>query len=543
MIQTADWIRFFPYPSCRKSQEDAINTALNSFLTDGKRFVIVEAATGTGKSAIGFTIAKYMDHVLAESDEFKKGAYFLTTQKLLQEQYMRDFGEPLSTMCQIMSATNYQCKHHKKQSCAESIQQLKGETDTGSKFYKTCKFNCTYKNEKNKFLSSHESLTNFSYFLTGFAYTAGLSPRNLLVVDESHNADGELCKFVEISVSERFAMTALKLEMPLVNTQLRAFEWIKGEYVPNLKIHIAHYSSIIEKFNLQDKIANDFVKIAKQFDMLEKHLAKLEQFLSLYDQENWVFNLNEGDGKEMKKLEFKPIDISPYAEQMLFKGGKYVLLMSATIINPPGFSRMLGIPDSNVSFMSIPSPFPHENHPIFSFPIAKMSASTIDADLPKLVEAIRNILEQHPNEKGMIHTHSYKVASYIKNNIKSKRLIFHNTEDRVKKLEEHIHSKQPTVLVSPSMQEGVDLKDDLSRFQIICKVPYPYLGDKIVKKRMGRWDWWYSFETAKTVIQSLGRSIRNETDHAVSYILDADWTRFYSNNSNLFPESFKKSLK
>ena len=34
------------------------------------------------------------------------------------------------------------------------------------------------------------------------------------------------------------------------------------------------------------------------------------------------------------------------------------------------------------------------------------------------------------------------------------------------------------------MQEGVDLKGDCSRFQVICKIPYPYLGDKWVKARM-----------------------------------------------------------
>jgi Rad3-related DNA helicase len=217
--------------------------------------------------------------------------------------------------------------------------------------------------------------------------------------------------------------------------------------------------------------------------------------------------------------------------------------MSATIINNQGFCKMLGIDENNSTYMTITSPFPVENHPIFTYPVAKMSASTIDADLPKLVEAIKAILEQHKKEKGIIHTHSYKTMEYIKKHIRNKRLIFHGSKDRVEKLEQHMKSKEPTVIVSPSMQEGVDLKDDLSRFQIVCKVPYPYLGDKIVKKRMNRWSWWYSFETAKTIVQSLGRSIRTETDHATSYILDADWQRFYSNNSNLFPESFKKSIK
>lgn len=545
MITKSDWIQYFPYSDCREAQENAINAALNAFVTENKRFMVLEAATGVGKSAIGMTIARYLTATQPQSSDtdYKNGAYFLTTQKLLQEQYIHDFGEPIGDMRQIMSAANYQCKHHRKQNCAESQQQLKSETDSTSKFYRTCKFHCTYREEKTKFIASSESVTNFSYFLTETAYSGKLEPRNLLVIDEAHNADGELCKFIEISVSERFALSALKLEMSELSTQKQSFDWVKNSYIQQLKIHVAQYEMIIEKFKLNEKGNGDFEKITKQYDMLSKHLTKIEQFLSLYDEENWVFNLVEGEGKGMRKLEFKSIDISPYAEQILFKSGRKVLMMSATIINQDGFCKMLGIKDDDVSFMSILSPFDSNNHPIFAFPIAKMSAGTIDADLPKLVEAIKSILEQHPKEKGIIHAHSYKIASYIKNHIRNKRLIFHGSEDRRKKLEEHMRSKEPTVIVSPSMQEGVDLKDNLSRFQIICKVPYPYLGDKIVKKRMHRWSWWYAFETAKTVVQSLGRSIRNENDHAASYILDVDWQRFYGNNSHLFPETFKRSLQ
>jgi Rad3-related DNA helicase len=40
------------------------------------------------------------------------------------------------------------------------------------------------------------------------------------------------------------------------------------------------------------------------------------------------------------------------------------------------------------------------------------------------------------------------------------------------------------------------------------------------------------------VIQSLGRSIRNEKDFAVSYIIDSDWERFYKNNKHMFPKEF-----
>jgi Rad3-related DNA helicase len=40
---------------------------------------------------------------------------------------------------------------------------------------------------------------------------------------------------------------------------------------------------------------------------------------------------------------------------------------------------------------------------------------------------------------------------------------------------------------------GLDLKDDLSRFQIITKVPYPDLGDRWIdakRKINGQWYIW-----------------------------------------------------
>ena len=537
-----DYAGHFPFGDVREPQQRAIEFALEAYKS-GKRFVVCEAGTGVGKSAIGLTIARYLTANYPPSLEYQPGAYFLTTQKLLQEQYIRDFGEPQGKMCQVMSATNYQCKFHKRQNCAESLRQLKAENDSTSKFHKTCAFHCTYKEEKRKFMQSAESVTNFSYFLAETYYAGKLLPRELLVLDEAHNIDTELSGFIEITMSERFAKTALKIDMPDITTDKQAWRWITEEYEPRLSAHLKRYEQMIEKFNLADRMNNDFVALAKQFEMLDKHACKVRRFIELYSDDNWVFNLAEGEGRGMRKLEFKPIDVSGYSEQILFKNGKRILLMSATILNQEGFCKMLGIKQEDVAFISIPSPFPSENHPIFAYPVARMTSAAIDGDLPKLVEAVKEILSQHPNEKGVIHAHTYKIGRYLKDNIRSKRLLIHGSEDRVQKLQEHISSKEPTVLISPSMQEGVDLKDDLSRFQIICKIPYPYLGDKIVKKRMHRWPWWYPLQTAKTIVQSVGRSVRSFDDHAVSYILDADWTRFYDKSSELFPEGFKKSLK
>ena len=93
------------------------------------------------------------------------------------------------------------------------------------------------------------------------------------------------------------------------------------------------------------------------------------------------------------------------------------------------------------------------------------------------------------------------------------------------------------------MTEGVDLYDDLSRFQIICKTPFPYLGDPVVRKRMKKWNWWYPYMTAKTIIQSIGRSIRNKDDHCITYILDQNFEYFHNKNTEIFPPWFKKVLQ
>ena len=175
--------------------------------------------------------------------------------------------------------------------------------------------------------------------------------------------------------------------------------------------------------------------------------------------------------------------------------------------------------------------------------VGKMSSKSIDDTLPKIALAVKQILAEHKNEKGIIHCHSYKVAHYIKKNVRSSRLLIHGSDNRDVILEKHKKAKGPTVLISPSMTEGVDLKGSLSRFQVICKVPYPYLGDKLVRKKMNKWKWWYPLQTAKTILQSVGRSVRSNDDTAATYILDADFERFYNSNRSLFPSTFKECLK
>ncbi|MER3407656.1 MAG: hypothetical protein C4292_02395 [Nitrososphaera sp.] len=114
--------------------------------------------------------------------------------------------------------------------------------------------------------------------------------------------------------------------------------------------------------------------------------------------------------------------------------------------------------------------------------------------------------------------------------------------DREEVLEKHRTSKRPTVLISPSMHQGVDLKDDLSRFQIIVKVPYPDLTDKKVSKMKERDPNWYTWYTALRLAQSYGRSIRSADDHAETYILDSSVTFLLKSAQDMMPKWFMEAV-
>lgn len=559
MITRTDWIKYFPFAEPRIDQEDAINFVLESF-KGGKRFAVLDLGTGIGKSAVGVTIARY----LTENDQPKivmikdvdgksapdcaPGALFLTTQKILQEQYMDDFGK--GCMKSIKSASNYKCSHYKKLSCSEG-QQLLRAADKASLFWKKCMFSCNYKLARKDFLESTESITNFSYALTEANFSGKIKKHNLLVIDEAHNVENELCKFIEVSVTDRTAL-ALGIEWPTITTYLQAMKWVCETYLPAAKIIVAEMEADVEQFKdieQFDDVATfeaykkDYGDMIKRFDALRSHVDKLDTFLMSANPDNWIIDVLPQVGKTSGKITFRPIDISPYSEQNLFRLGRYTLLMSATIINPEMFCESLGIPLSQVAILSKPSPFPIENRPIYFHPIGKMTADSIDESLPKIAAALREILKEHKDTKGIVHCHSYKIVQFLKKNMKSSRLIFHESHDRDAALEKHAASKEPTVLVSPSMSEGVDLRDNLARFQVLLKVPYPSLGDKIVKKRMHKWPWWYPMQTVKTIIQAVGRAVRSDTDHAVTYILDSDWRRFYGMHQNLFPQNFRDTIK
>jgi Rad3-related DNA helicase len=178
---------------------------------------------------------------------------------------------------------------------------------------------------------------------------------------------------------------------------------------------------------------------------------------------------------------------------------------------------------------------------MFYRPVGNMRYQDVDATLPLMAMAISELLTKHATKKGIIHTNSYKINKYIVQYLlttqHSFRIITHDNAKGAREmaLARHLNTSEPTVLISPSMWEGLDLKEDLSRFQIITKVPYPAL-DPYVRARMRRDPQWYQWQTALKMVQGTGRSIRSKTDRAITYILDAGFADFIRANNRVLPK-------
>jgi Rad3-related DNA helicase len=221
-------------------------------------------------------------------------------------------------------------------------------------------------------------------------------------------------------------------------------------------------------------------------------------------------------------------------------------MLSATILDPPTYLRSLGIEPEQAEVIRVDATFPPENRPIYLRPVARLTRHHLDRDLPKLVAEVGEILAAHPDDKGVIHAHSYKIAGHIARSLPERlrsRLVTHYGSDgRDAALDQHLTSDRPTVLLTPSMTEGIDLPGDLSRWQVICKIPYPYLGDPQVARRKELDSAWYGWRTCLTVVQAYGRSVRSDDDYAVTYLLDADFPAFLKRERRRLPPWFLEAV-
>ena len=160
---------------------------------------------------------------------------------------------------------------------------------------------------------------------------------------------------------------------------------------------------------------------------------------------NWIVSEIKKEGYEVTGVELKPLDTSGYCKNVFERCNK-TLMMSATILDSKAYCRSLGLAHDEVKFIRVESDFPLQNRPIYPLNIAYLNSDSLK--LPevqiKIARASDNLMTLHRNDKGIIHTTSYKQLGFIKENISQEnkcRLLETNPEiQRDEVIAEHIKS-------------------------------------------------------------------------------------------------------
>lgn len=448
---------------------------------------VVEMPTGSGKSAVSLTVARWAAHLNQKS-------MILVPNNVLLQQYL-DSNPNLAT---IRAKQDYVC--HTGSSSMTGDMSCK---EYAQKVGHTCKGVCPYTAANRKIRAVPYGVVNYYTYLAHRLYP------EVLIVDEAHNLLGMLREFA-----------AKKL-------------W---QHVYNYPEYIRDYSGLLKwvrdkRQELEEEGQEPDAKLEALFKDLTSGAPK-------YLVEKAV---EPHFGKEKPLLRLLPIDTSDQPPVLWPGQVRKILLLSATIGRKD--LEQLGLDRRRVSWIATPSPIPAERRPILvQEPGIDLSYGGISTSLPILLKSLQEIADKHKEERGIVHT-TYSLMQQLERSgiiQEGGRFLIHTKQNKKEKYQEFLTGKPDAILICAGLYEGIDLPGDLGRFQVITKVPWPSLAEPAWKYLAETDRDRYCYETLKTVMQGAGRVCRTPTDFGVTYVLDRT---FRTIPQELMPSWFIQALE
>ena len=404
---------------------------------------------------------------------------------------------------------------------------------------------CHYYLQKYDALVSPHSLWNYHAFFQIMKFNKKLFEdyldRKVSVFDEAHKIEDQIIQFVGFDI---FAgqvtecnLNTEKYNFTDLDSMIKLTDDIAYSYAKQIK-------DIKESVAFQNNPDFELItRLERRYDRAAQAKIDISTDKDNFDVNDPIKDLNGS----FRTISVKPIDISKFAET--FFETEYQIFMSATI-DKQSFCENMGFEKDDVAFVDTPkSPFPIKNRSIDLLNIKRLSYGSTEDDELEVIRTIDRILDEHSEERGLILTSSIprcqKILRYLSPKNTKRIRICHSKNKDGKTQDEVIteHASDPTgVLLSSSLWEGVDLKDDLSRFQIIAKVPYPNYKEKRTKAKMDKFPLWYTSQTLTKLLQGFGRSIRSEDDWARTYVLDTAVNNVFFKAQQMIPKAYHDVL-
>jgi Rad3-related DNA helicase len=119
--------------------------------------------------------------------------------------------------------------------------------------------------------------------------------------------------------------------------------------------------------------------------------------------------------------------------------------------------------------------------------------------------------------------------------------MYRDSKDKREVLDRYRY-EEGSVIIGPSLFDGLSFDDDLCRFLIIAKVPYPDMKNNFIKKKMEKDYDWYAGQASLSIIQGVGRGVRSESDWCYSFILDGSFSMLARNYGGMYSPQFRSRV-
>lgn len=247
--------------------------------------------------------------------------------------------------------------------------------------------------------------------------------------------------------------------------------------------------------------------------------------------------------------EIRFCDASAIANPLLFSKGSRFLHMTGSICGYNYYINKLGIYFNDAILIKSKNAIPEKNRELNILQELRLKANDINDETTRCARLIDKIVNDEKiignKERAFIFTPSFELAKSIKELSSFNKFIElpKTAKEAYDLLVEAMQNKKPLIVISPSIVEGVDFKDDICRYQIIPKIPFLYMGDDIVKIKQDSDPSYYGRTTLCKLVQVTGRSIRSANDYAKTFILDKRFKWFVGMNRNYAPDWWLKAIR
>jgi Rad3-related DNA helicase len=521
-------IKSFPYPTANEGQMETIIQAV-TYLLAGEQHVIIEAPTGIGKSAIAYTIHKALGAVKGEIQR----STILTHTKNLQDQYQRDF----KTISILKGKTNYPCHHgagpYTSPNCVKKCNTKEC----------TPMVECPYVKRREKWMKDDDfANTNYDYAIRSPLQTMIESfggPNNLMVFDECHTLPAKIIDIYtfDLNRNDYSALVGTKQFNQLFESIIGLLNLINDEHPVSMKPvrlsqNIVEFAENISSYVAQ--LVSSIEKNHPQYEIIS-NIATYLYFIRLVGVDHEVVVMKCEPGH----VEIRVLYAYVVAKEAILCKATQFIHMSATIVGFKQYAELLGL--SSYKTIEVANPIPVESRKVIA--VNKYAISSKFTDWENYYRIIEALSKKHHNTNGIVHSPSFALLKQIKESVSTglsdRMMISNNRDDILAELE----SKNNAIIMGASLSTGYDFKDDLARWQIISKVPYPYMGDPWIKVMLDRHPKLYAREAILTLIQSAGRVCRGVNDYGVTYVIDANFVSLLKNHIDLFPDWFLESIE